>query len=138
MKEEEAKDLLSFLEMLLKIIYEFPANIRRKAAPTPKSAPIAEYCLSLVLRFFPARTRTDPRNHTEPHEQNQFRFVFVFVDRFTCEAAISKNTTPPIAGVQVFVHNKICIELLSLYVVTKNSYLAESDPRRTSGSGDQV
>jgi hypothetical protein len=39
MKEEEAKDLISFLEMLLKIIYEFPANIRRKAAPTPKSAP---------------------------------------------------------------------------------------------------
>lgn len=31
MKEEDAKDLLAFLEMLLKIIYEFPANIKRKA-----------------------------------------------------------------------------------------------------------
>lgn len=30
MEEEEAKDLISFMEMLLKIIYEFPANIKNK------------------------------------------------------------------------------------------------------------
>ena len=30
MKEEDAKDLISFIEMLLKIIYEFPANIKKK------------------------------------------------------------------------------------------------------------
>jgi len=30
MKEEDAKDLLSFSEMLLKVIYEFPANIKKK------------------------------------------------------------------------------------------------------------
>ncbi len=32
MKEEDAKDLISFIEMLLKIIYEFPANIKKKTA----------------------------------------------------------------------------------------------------------
>jgi hypothetical protein len=32
MREEDAKDLLSFIEMLLKIIYEFPANIKKKTA----------------------------------------------------------------------------------------------------------
>jgi uncharacterized protein DUF4145 len=32
MREEDAKDLLSFIEMLLRIIYEFPANIRKKTA----------------------------------------------------------------------------------------------------------
>lgn len=38
MKEEDAKDLLSFLEMLLKMIYEFPANItRRTTKPEPAS-----------------------------------------------------------------------------------------------------
>jgi hypothetical protein len=30
MNEEDAKDLVSFIEMLLKIIYEFPASIQRK------------------------------------------------------------------------------------------------------------
>ncbi len=30
MKDEDAKDLISFCEMLLKLIYEFPANIKRK------------------------------------------------------------------------------------------------------------
>lgn len=30
MREDDAKDLLSFIEMLLKIIYEFPATIRKK------------------------------------------------------------------------------------------------------------
>jgi len=30
MNEENAKDLISFSEMLLKLIYEFPANIRKK------------------------------------------------------------------------------------------------------------
>lgn len=34
MKDEDAKDLLSFMEMLLKIIYEFPANIKRKSPQT--------------------------------------------------------------------------------------------------------
>ncbi len=33
MKEEDAKDLLGFSEMLLKLIYEFPANIKRKKVP---------------------------------------------------------------------------------------------------------
>ena len=31
MKKEDAEDLLSFIEMLLKIIYEFPANIKKKS-----------------------------------------------------------------------------------------------------------
>lgn len=41
MREDDAKDLLAFIEMLLKIIYEFPANIRRKTSPpvTPPSTP---------------------------------------------------------------------------------------------------
>lgn len=30
MTKEDAKDLLAFIEMLLKIIYEFPANIKKK------------------------------------------------------------------------------------------------------------
>jgi hypothetical protein len=30
MKEEDAKDLLSFIEMLLKIIYEFPGTIKKR------------------------------------------------------------------------------------------------------------
>ena len=33
MTEADAKDLLSFLEMLLKMIYEFPANIQRRTNP---------------------------------------------------------------------------------------------------------
>jgi hypothetical protein len=41
MREDNAKDLLAFIEMLLKIIYEFPANIRRKTTPPapPPSSP---------------------------------------------------------------------------------------------------
>jgi len=39
MKEEDAKDLLVFLEMLLKIIYEFPRNIERRTSPATKAAP---------------------------------------------------------------------------------------------------
>ncbi len=35
MAEEDAKDLLAFIEMLLKIIYEFPANIKKKNAVKP-------------------------------------------------------------------------------------------------------
>jgi hypothetical protein len=34
MSEEDAKDLISFCEMLLKLIYEFPANIKRKQKKT--------------------------------------------------------------------------------------------------------
>lgn len=30
MSEQEAKDLISFMEMLLKILYEFPSNIKGK------------------------------------------------------------------------------------------------------------
>ncbi len=30
MTEENAKDILSFMQMLLKIIYEFPANVKKK------------------------------------------------------------------------------------------------------------
>ena len=30
MKEEDAHDLISFIEMLLKLIFEFPANIKKK------------------------------------------------------------------------------------------------------------
>jgi hypothetical protein len=30
MNKEDANDLISFSEMLLKLIYEFPANIRKK------------------------------------------------------------------------------------------------------------
>ena len=30
MKEEDAKDLLAFIEMLLKLVYEFPSNIKQK------------------------------------------------------------------------------------------------------------
>jgi hypothetical protein len=33
MIEEDAKDLIGFSEMLLKLIYEFPANIKRKIFP---------------------------------------------------------------------------------------------------------
>jgi hypothetical protein len=32
MTPDDAQDLISFIEMLLKIIYEFPANIRRKTS----------------------------------------------------------------------------------------------------------
>ncbi len=32
MSEEDAKDLLGFSEMLLKLVYEFPANIKKKTA----------------------------------------------------------------------------------------------------------
>lgn len=35
MKKEDAEDLLSFIEMLLKIIYEFPANIKMKTQKIP-------------------------------------------------------------------------------------------------------
>jgi hypothetical protein len=35
MKKEDAEELISFLEMLLKFIYEFPATIKRKGAGTP-------------------------------------------------------------------------------------------------------
>lgn len=35
MNEEDAKDLISFIEMLLKIIYEFPAHIAKKKASKP-------------------------------------------------------------------------------------------------------
>ena len=34
MKKEDAEDLISFSEMLLKLVYEFPANIQRKRGPT--------------------------------------------------------------------------------------------------------
>jgi Domain of unknown function (DUF4145) len=33
MEERDAKDLLSFIEMLLRIVFEFPANVRRRNAP---------------------------------------------------------------------------------------------------------
>lgn len=33
MKREDAEDLLTFVEMLLRILYEFPANIKRKTKP---------------------------------------------------------------------------------------------------------
>jgi hypothetical protein len=33
MKKEDAEDLISFSEMLLKLVYEFPANIQRKRKP---------------------------------------------------------------------------------------------------------
>ncbi len=41
MKEEDAKDLLNFSEMLLKLIYEFPANIKKKktSSTIPMQAP---------------------------------------------------------------------------------------------------
>jgi Domain of unknown function (DUF4145) len=34
MRKDEAEDLISFSEMLLKLIYEFPANIQKKRTPT--------------------------------------------------------------------------------------------------------
>lgn len=36
MKSEDAKDLLAFVEMLLKLIYEFPATMRKKCPPSTK------------------------------------------------------------------------------------------------------
>jgi len=33
MKEEDAKDLINFIEMLLKFIYEFPALVSKKIPP---------------------------------------------------------------------------------------------------------
>jgi len=33
MESEDAKDLLAFVEMLLKLIYEFPAAMRQKQTP---------------------------------------------------------------------------------------------------------
>ena len=36
MKKEDAEELISFLEMLLKFIYEFPATIKRKASENTK------------------------------------------------------------------------------------------------------
>lgn len=33
MKDDDAKDLLSFIGMLLRIIYEFPANAARRNTP---------------------------------------------------------------------------------------------------------
>lgn len=39
MRPDDAKDLLTFIEMLLKIIYEFLANIKRKAKPPSATAP---------------------------------------------------------------------------------------------------
>jgi len=35
MKKEDAEDLITFIEMLLKFIYEFPAKIKAKTKPTP-------------------------------------------------------------------------------------------------------
>jgi hypothetical protein len=35
MKQENAKDLLGFLEMLLRFIYEFPARVPNPATPSP-------------------------------------------------------------------------------------------------------
>ena len=39
MSEEDAKDLIGFSEMLLKLIYEFPANIKRKKMPPTPPTP---------------------------------------------------------------------------------------------------
>lgn len=36
MKKEDAEDLLSFIEMLLKIIYEFPSIVKKKVKPPAK------------------------------------------------------------------------------------------------------
>ena len=33
MKKEDAEDLISFIEMILRLVYEFPANIKRKMTP---------------------------------------------------------------------------------------------------------
>jgi hypothetical protein len=33
MGKQDAEDLISFSEMLLKLVYEFPANIHRKRNP---------------------------------------------------------------------------------------------------------
>jgi hypothetical protein len=41
MKADDAKDLLAFIEMLLRIIYEFPATIKRKVAPRTVIPPTA-------------------------------------------------------------------------------------------------
>ncbi|HSX06721.1 MAG TPA: DUF4145 domain-containing protein [Candidatus Saccharimonadia bacterium] len=41
MSQDDAEELISFSEMLLKVIYEFPARIRPKGTSTPSSAPIA-------------------------------------------------------------------------------------------------
>lgn len=35
MKKEDAEELISFIEMLLKVIYEFPANMKKKTNRTP-------------------------------------------------------------------------------------------------------
>lgn len=42
MAEQDAKDLLAFSEMLLKIIYEFPATVKSRVAATqPQTQPVA-------------------------------------------------------------------------------------------------
>jgi hypothetical protein len=35
MSEEAAKDLIAFVEMLLKLVYEFPAASKKYSQPTP-------------------------------------------------------------------------------------------------------
>jgi len=35
MKEADASELMAFVEMLLKLVYEFPATIKKKIAPKP-------------------------------------------------------------------------------------------------------
>ena len=39
MVKEDAEELISFLEMLLKVIYEFPAIIKKKASPVTTKTP---------------------------------------------------------------------------------------------------